>query len=209
MASERGEEGAAAQPIASAINRAAGSRPVPGNDVRVLIDGPEAYARMLEVIAQATRWIHFENYIIRSDKAGQWFADALIARARDGISVRVMYDAFGSSSTKRRYWRSLREGGVDVRAFHPFQPLDLVANFSRNHRKLVVADGARGVMGGLCIGDEWLGHPEERRQTLARHRRGGRRTGVCPARQGVRRHLGDSGRRIADRRNARTGDAAG
>ena len=66
---------------------------------------------MLEVIAQATRWIHFENYIIRSDKAGQWFADALIARARDGISVRVMYDAFGSSSTKRRYWRSLREGG--------------------------------------------------------------------------------------------------
>ena len=116
---------------------------------------------MLEVIAQATRWIHFENYIIRSDKAGQWFADALIARARDGISVRVLYDAFGSSNTKRRYWRSLREGGVDVRAFHSFQPLDLVANFSRNHRKLVVADGARGVMGGLCIGNEWLGHPEE------------------------------------------------
>jgi cardiolipin synthase len=133
---------------------------VPGNDVRVLIDGPEAYARMLEVIAQATRWIHFENYIIRSDEAGRCFADALIARARDGISVRVLYDAFGSSRTRRRYWRALREGGVDVRAFHPFQPLDLVANFSRNHRKLVVADGTRGVMGGLCIGDEWIGYPK-------------------------------------------------
>ena len=47
---------------------------------------------MLEVIAQATRWIHFENYIIRSDKSGQCFADALIARARDGINVRVLYE---------------------------------------------------------------------------------------------------------------------
>jgi cardiolipin synthase len=154
-----GEVGAAEQSIASAINRAAGSRPVPGNDVRVLIDGPEAYAEMLDVIAQATRWIHFENYIIRSDEAGRCFAEALIARARDGVSVRVLYDAFGSSGTKRRYWRTLRDAGVDVRAFHPFQPLDLVANFSRNHRKLVVADGTRAVMGGLCIGDEWIGYP--------------------------------------------------
>ena len=71
MASDRGGAGRAEQSIACAINRAAGSRPVPGNDVRVLIDGPDAYARMLEIIAQATRWIHFENYIIRSDTAGR------------------------------------------------------------------------------------------------------------------------------------------
>jgi cardiolipin synthase len=133
---------------------------VPGNDVRVLIDGPEAYARMLEIIAQATRWIHFENYIIRSDDTGWRFAEALMARAREGVHVRVLYDAFGSSATRRRYWRALRSAGIDVRAFHPFQPLDLVANVSRNHRKLVVVDGTRAVLGGLCIGNEWLG--EER-----------------------------------------------
>jgi len=49
------------------LDRAAGSRPVPGNAVRLLIDGPEAYAAMLDAIAGAERWIHFENYIIRAD----------------------------------------------------------------------------------------------------------------------------------------------
>ena len=134
---------------------------MPGNDVRVLIDGPEAYPRMLDVIAQAARWIHFENYIIRSDAAGWRFAEALMARAREGIHVRVLYDALGSSGTRRKYWRALGDAGVEVRAFHPLQPLDLAANFSRNHRKLVVADGNRAVMGGLCIGDEWTGEASE------------------------------------------------
>ncbi len=112
---------------------------------------------MLEVIGRATRWIHFENYIIRSDETGWRFAEALIAKAREGVRVRVLYDAFGSSATRRKYWRTLRQAGIDVRAFHPFQPLDLVANVSRNHRKLVVVDGARAVLGGLCIGNEWVG----------------------------------------------------
>ena len=55
------------QSVASAINRAAGGRPIPGNQVELLIDGPEAYTAMLDLIARASRWIHFENYIIRSD----------------------------------------------------------------------------------------------------------------------------------------------
>ncbi len=123
----------------------------------MLIDGPEAYAVMLDVIARATRRIHFENYIIRSDVAGWRFAEALMARAREGLQVRVLYDAFGSWSTRRKYWRALRQAGVELRGFHPIQPLDLVTNFARDHRKLVVADGARAVMGGLCIGREWTG----------------------------------------------------
>ena len=59
--------GAAEQTVASAINRAAGGRPIPGNQVDLLIDGPCAYDAMLDVISGATRWIHFENYIIRDD----------------------------------------------------------------------------------------------------------------------------------------------
>ena len=149
------------QSIACAVNRAAGGRPLPGNEVRVLIDGPESYPRMLDIIARAARWIHFENYIIRSDAAGRRFAEALMARAREGIQVRVLYDALGSSGTRRKYWRALRDAGIEVRAFHPLRLLDLAANFSRNHRKLVVADGNRAVMGGLCIGDEWTGEASE------------------------------------------------
>jgi cardiolipin synthase A/B len=147
----------AVQSITSAINRAAGGRPIPGNDVKLLIDGPCAYDAMIELIAGASRWIHFENYIIRGDRAGQRFADALAARARDGVTVRLLYDSLGSFATPRSFWRRLREAGVEVRPFRPLAPLDLVANFSRNHRKLVVADGALAVMGGLCIGCEWTG----------------------------------------------------
>jgi cardiolipin synthase len=127
----------------------------------LLIDGPDTYRAMLEVIDGAARWIHFENYIIRSDSAGRRFAERLAARAREGLHVRVLYDAIGSFSTSRRFWRELRSHGVEVRAFHPIRPLDLVANVSRNHRKLVVADGTRAVMGGLCIGCEWTGEAIE------------------------------------------------
>ncbi len=147
----------AQQSVANAINRAAGGRPVPGNRVGLLIDGPDSYAAMLDAIAGASRWIHFENYIIRSDSAGRRFAEQLAARAREGLHVRVLYDAIGSLYTSRKLWRELRSSGVEVRAFHPLRPLDLVTNFSRNHRKLVVADGARAVIGGLCIGCEWTG----------------------------------------------------
>jgi len=156
--------GTAEQSVACAINRAAAGRPVPGNKVDLLIDGPDAYGAMLELIADAARWIHFENYIIRNDAAGRRFADALMERSRAGVRVRVLYDAIGSLYTSRGLWRDLRRAGVEVRGFHPIRPLNLVTNFSRNHRKLVVADGSRAVIGGLCIGCEWTGegHPDGR-----------------------------------------------
>jgi cardiolipin synthase len=145
------------QSVASAINRAAGGRPVPGNHVELLIDGPDTYAAMLDLIARASRWIHFENYIIRSDAEGWRFAEALAARARQGIRVRVLYDGIGSLFTSQKLWRSLRQAGAEVRSFHPLRPLHIVTNFARDHRKLVVADGAGAVLGGLCIGCEWTG----------------------------------------------------
>ena len=145
------------QSVACAINRAAGGRPIPGNRLGLLIDGPEAYRAMLDLIAGATRWIHFENYIIRSDAEGWRFAEALAARAREGLPVRVLYDAVGSMFTARKFWRFLRAAGAEVRIFHPLRPLHIVTNFARDHRKLVVADGAGAVVGGLCIGREWTG----------------------------------------------------
>jgi cardiolipin synthase len=147
----------AEQSVACAINRAAGGRPLPGNRVDLLIDGPDCYTAMLEAIAAAKEWIHFENYIIRSDAAGWRFAELLAQRARAGIQVRVLYDWFGSFTTAGGYWRYLREAGAEVRPFHRPQVIDVVTNLSRNHRKLVVADGRRAILGGLCIGCEWTG----------------------------------------------------
>jgi len=119
---------------------------------------------MLELIAGAERWVHFENYIIRADGTGRRFAEALAERARAGVRVRVLYDALGSIGTSGRYWRSLRRAGVDVRAFHPLLSARFLDAMFRDHRKLVVADGARAMIGGLCIGDEWAGDLPRRRR---------------------------------------------
>jgi cardiolipin synthase A/B len=147
--------------IEKAIDRAAGHRPIPGNDVRLLIDGPECYDRMFDIIATARRRIHFENYIIRSDKTGWRFAEALAARAREGVRVRVLYDWLGSLATRGKLWRYLRDAGVETRSFNSPRLLDAFNNLSRDHRKLVVGDSIRAVTGGLCIGDEWVGNTEK------------------------------------------------
>ncbi len=148
--------------VQRAIDRAAGGRPIPGNRVRLLQDGPEIYPAMLELIASASRWIHFENYIIRHDATGQRFAEALIERARCGVAVRVLYDWLGSVGTRRGFWERLRRAGVEVRCFNPPRLLKVFGNVSRDHRKLLVVDGVRAVPGGFCIGDEWAGDPARR-----------------------------------------------
>jgi cardiolipin synthase len=147
--------------IEQAIDRAAGARPVPGNKVQILIDGPAAYEVMFDIIATARRHIHFENYIFRSDDIGWEFARALAGRAKDGVTVRVLFDWLGSFATRRKLWTYLRNAGVEVRAFNPPKLLDAFLNLSRNHRKLVVADSVRAVTGGMCIGDEWVGNPSK------------------------------------------------
>ncbi|MEO8199497.1 MAG: phospholipase D-like domain-containing protein, partial [Gemmatimonadota bacterium] len=144
--------------IGQAIDRAAGARPIPGNKVNLLIDGPVAYEVMFDIIARAKHHIHFENYIFRSDEIGWRFAEALADRAKAGIKVRVLYDWLGSFATRRKLWRYLRDAGVEVRTFNPPKILDAFLNLSRNHRKLVAADSVRAVTGGLCIGDEWVGN---------------------------------------------------
>ena len=150
--------------LALAMDRACGARPIEGNSIELYSESPRALDAMLELIARAERWVHFENYIIRGDRTGRRFADALEARARAGVPVRVLYDALGSLGTPRRFWRRLRQAGVEVRAFHPLltrHALDLLA---RDHRKLLVADGVWAMTGGLCIGDEWAGDPARGRR---------------------------------------------
>ena len=147
-----------------ALDRVSGGRPIPGNRVRLLHDGPEVYPAMLAQVASAQRWIHFDNYIIRDDRTGQQFAEALAAKAREGVRVRVLTDWLGSWSTRPRYWRELRHAGVEVRRFGPPDLWNLRRNLTREHRKLVVVDGERAIAGGLCIGDEWAGDAMEGRR---------------------------------------------
>ncbi|HJS44710.1 MAG TPA: phospholipase D-like domain-containing protein [Gemmatimonadales bacterium] len=148
-----------------ALDRATGARPIPGNILRHIASSRDALDAMLEMIRGAQRWIHFENYIVHDDDTGCRFATAWAERARDGVSVRVLYDAFGCRSTSTAYWRELKSYGVDVRPFRPIWTSGPIEAFSRDHRKLLVVDGEKAITGGLCIGDEWAGDPREGRES--------------------------------------------
>src|SRR5262245_5583994 len=98
--------------------RATGSRLIPGNSVSILKDAAENYPAWLKAIESAQRVIHFESYIIHEDDQGRVFADALIEKARSGVCVRLIYDWLGAfNATSNKFWRRLRDAGVEVRCF--------------------------------------------------------------------------------------------
>jgi cardiolipin synthase len=146
--------------IEEAFARAAGTPLVPGNEVRLLRDAGENYPAWLEAIAGARRTVHFESYIIHDDEAGQEFARALKAKAAEGVRIRVIYDWLGAvGKTSRRFWRDLREGGIEVRCFNPPGLSSPFAWVSRDHRKMLAVDGRVAFVTGLCVGHAWVGDP--------------------------------------------------
>ena len=149
--------------LQTAIDRATGTRSIDGNTIRHLPDSAAAIDAMLHEITGAKQSIHLENYIIRDDRTGNRFADALEAKLRSGVAVRILYDALGSFGTSRRFWRRLAHAGAEVRCFNPLLTFSVFQIISRDHRKLLVVDGAAGIVGGLCIGDEWAGDAAEGR----------------------------------------------
>ena len=140
-----------------ALKRATGASRVDGNAIRLQFDGPDTFDAWIEAIDLARHYVHFENYILRDDRVGRVFRDALVRKARDGIQVRVLYDWVGSWATRPRYWKPFREAGVEVRAFNPPSLKDPFGVLQRDHRKMVCVDGAVAFVGGFCVGEEWAG----------------------------------------------------
>ncbi|RMH18062.1 MAG: cardiolipin synthase B [Gemmatimonadetes bacterium] len=141
----------------AALERATGSPRLDRNALELQFDGPSTFETWLEAIEGARSFIHFENYILRDDRVGRRFREALVERARAGVEVRVLYDWVGCWATPRRFWRPFREAGVEVRAFNRPSLRDPYGVLQRDHRKLVVVDGCTAFVGGFCIGDEWAG----------------------------------------------------
>jgi phosphatidylserine/phosphatidylglycerophosphate/cardiolipin synthase-like enzyme len=90
-----------------------------GNRLALLKNGPDTYDDWLAAIGRAQRWVHLDNYIFENDEIGNRFADALSAKAGEGVRVRVLHDWFGCLGVPRYFWRDLREAGVEVRAVNP------------------------------------------------------------------------------------------
>jgi cardiolipin synthase A/B len=146
----------------SGFSRVADAALSEGNAIELLRDGPENFPRWLDAIAKAGRSVHLENYILQEDEIGTAFADALIAAAGRGVKCRVLYDWMGCRSrTKPRFWDRLRRHGVEVRCYNPPRFGNPLSWISRDHRKVLCVDGEIAFTGGLCIGDDWVGHPDK------------------------------------------------
>lgn len=127
--------------------------------VALLRDGEQAYPAMLEAIANAKETIVFETYILREDSTGQMFLAALTERARAGVLVLLMFDAWGSDISESTL-DGLRAAGVLVSPFRPWRFtgswLRSIANHRRrNHRKSLVVDGGVAFTGGMNIADDY------------------------------------------------------
>jgi cardiolipin synthase len=127
---------------------------IAGNQVTLLIDGPQALGSIRHSIERANHHVHLETYIFADDEIGREFRDLLIRRQREGIEVRVIYDAVGSIATPAELFASMRDAGVEVREFRPIDPVrtPLVWKVhNRDHRKIVVVDGRIAFTGGINI----------------------------------------------------------
>lgn len=139
----------------------------PGNRIAALRNGEQVYPAMLEAIAAAVVSIDLSTYIFENNATGHRFVDALVAARQRGVRVRVLLDGMGEWYSPGAH-RLLRRGGLEVKSFNPLRllPPNLAVNL-RNHRKLLVVDGAVAFAGGINIGDRHLLVPPRTKHPVA------------------------------------------
>lgn len=129
---------------------------VKGNRVTLLVDGPATYAAMFEAVRNARDHIHLETYVMEDDETGRKFADLLLRKQSEGVSVDLVYDGVGSFHTPAAFFQRLRDGGIRVVEFNPVNPLKAHRRWGlthRDHRKILVVDGRVAITGGVNISE--------------------------------------------------------
>lgn len=141
--------------MASAISE---TSPTGGNAVEIHHDAERMFTALFAMIESARSHVHIEYYIYADDETGQTLGDLLARKVRDGVEVRLLLDAVGCWKLSRAFVRDLHSRGVRVAFFLPWGLTTRRLNINcRNHRKLVVVDGTRAVIGSHNIADEYRG----------------------------------------------------
>jgi cardiolipin synthase len=136
-----------------AIEQAVAETPlVAGNSTRILVDGEKTFPAMFALIQRARDTINLEYYIFEDVAVnGQYLSDLLLAKRREGVTVNIIYDSYGSAGTPSSFFQRLKEGGINLVDYNPVNPLDPIDLNKRDHRKILVADGARAIVGGINL----------------------------------------------------------
>ncbi len=132
-----------------------------GDDVELLINGDEIFPAFLETIREAERSINLLTYVYWRGDIATDVAEALCAKADEGVEVNVLLDAIGTAKMERGVVGEMEDCGVRVARFRPLKPYAIRRANNRTHRKILVADGRVGMTGGVGIAEEWTGNAED------------------------------------------------
>jgi len=128
------------------------------NRIQILKNGQEKFPVLIKALKAAKQHIHMEYYIIRNDEIGREVRDILASKAREGVEVRLLYDGMGCLHLRRSFFKPIIDAGGKVAVFYPpFLPYVNIRLNYRNHRKITVIDGKQAFIGGLNLGDEYMG----------------------------------------------------
>lgn len=152
---------AAQDELGARLDVTTASRVRPGHRVRVDLDNAAARRDLLASIDGATRRVHAQWYIVEDDEITREVEAGLVRAGARGVEVRVLVDSLyslhGSFGAENALLRRLAAApGVALRASRPIQRVpSLVDLKQRDHRKLVVVDGARGLVSGRNLGKQY------------------------------------------------------
>jgi cardiolipin synthase len=124
-------------------------------DLDVLTNGPSFYPAELEAIHGAAQSVNLEAYIFANGEIARQFLEALANRAKAGVKVNVVLDAFGSASIGKSFFRPLLDAGGKVSWYNDPRWYSLMRLDNRTHRELMIVDGKIGFIGGAGIADQW------------------------------------------------------
>ena len=124
--------------------------------LEILKNGPAFYTAELEAIRNARRSVNLEAYIFQKSAIGSQYLEAMAERARSGVAVNVVLDAFGSASVTRAFFRPLLDAGGKVNWYNSPAWYRMTQLDNRTHRELLIVDGQIGFIGGAGIADQWF-----------------------------------------------------
>lgn len=148
-----------------------GIRIDPGNRVRLLLNGDGTYPELWRDLSQARNTISMQMYYALPGRVSDTLARILCDRARHGIEVRLLLDAFGSDRMARPWRTGMSRCGVDVALLRGLEWFTIHSASERSHVRAVIVDGRIGYTGGFGLADYWLGdghHPDQWRETNIR-----------------------------------------
>ncbi len=129
----------------------------PGNKIELLLNGEGTYPVLWKDLASAKKTITIQLYYSQPGAVADTMAKYLTERAKAGVRVLVLLDAFGSQPLSREWIGNLRSAGIEVEWLRPLKWYTLHRAAQRSHVRVVIVDGRVGYTGGFGLADYWLG----------------------------------------------------